>query len=163
MKSFIKNMQEPKNGLILCHACHPSGRCMFGIHTEDLLPEGKVLARMRVPTAFEASPGVAHGGWTAALLDEVCGHVPIRLGSFSVTGKLSIDYIKPVPIGVDLEIIAWAISHKSSRWKIAGELRLVGGGTLLSRAEGLFIERDMEHYEEHVAWLSDFKKDGGKS
>lgn len=160
MKSFIQNMQEPKNGLILCHACHPAGRCMFGIHSEELRADGKVLARMRVPAAYEASPGVAHGGWTAALLDEVCGHVPIRFGSFAVTGKLSIDYVKPVPVGVELEILAWAVSHRDSRWKVAGELRAVGSEAVLSRAQGLFIERDMEHYKEHEKQLSDFKQAG---
>lgn len=159
MKSFIKNMQEPKNGLILCYACHPSGRCMFGIHAEELLPDGRVLARMRCPETYQASPGVAHGGWTAALLDEVCGHVPIRLGRFSVTGKLEITYHKPVPVGVDLEILAWSTGNSGGRWKISAEMRLADGGMLLSRANGLFIERDMAHYEQHVAWLDDLKKD----
>ena len=157
MNTFIDNMKEPKNGLILCYACHEAGRCMFGIHKEFLLLDGRVLAHMRCPDAYQASPGVAHGGWTAALLDEVCGHVPIRLGSFSVTGKLSIDYVKPVPVGVELEILAWVISHSGNRWKIAAEMRLAGGGTLLSRATGLFIERDMAHYAQHESWLADFK------
>src|SRR4051812_10091304 len=123
-KSFIENMQEPKNGLTLCYACHPGGTCRMGIFAEELLPDGRVRARMRAPADFEASPGIAHGGWTAALLDEVCGHVPIRLGSFSVTGKLTIEYKKPVPVGVDLEIIAWATDHRHGLWKVTGEMRM---------------------------------------
>jgi acyl-coenzyme A thioesterase PaaI-like protein len=149
-KSFIQNMQEPKNGLTLCYACHPGGACRMGIFAEELLPDGRVRARMRAPADFEASPGIAHGGWTAAIMDEVCGHVPIRLGSFSVTGKLTIEYKKPVPVGVDLDVLAWATNHRHGLWKISAEMRVSGCDEVLSRAEGQFVERDMAHYEQHA-------------
>jgi acyl-coenzyme A thioesterase PaaI-like protein len=143
-------MQTPKNGLTLCFACHPTGTCRMGIFAEELLPEGKVRAQMRAPADFEASPGIAHGGWTAAIMDEVCGHVPIRLGSFSVTGKLTVEYKAPVPVGVDLEVLAWATGNKHGLWKVTGEMRMTGSDEVLSRAEGLFVERDMAHYAQHA-------------
>lgn len=147
MSTFIQNMQTPKNGLILCFACHDAGVCNFGIHAEELTADNRVRALMRCPDACHASPGVAHGGWTAAVLDEVCGHVPIRLGSFAVTGKLNIEYRRPVPVGVEIEILAWAAERRQGRWKVVAELRVSGAQDLLARAEGLFIERDMGHYD----------------
>jgi acyl-coenzyme A thioesterase PaaI-like protein len=143
-------MQEPKNGLTLCFACHPAGKCRLGIYEEELLPDGRVRALMRTPDDFEASPGIAHGGWTAAVMDEVCGHVPIRNGSFAVTGRLTITYKKPVPVGVELEIVARATKQAKGLWQVIGEMRMAGDAQLLSRGEGLFVERDMTHYELHA-------------
>jgi catechol 2,3-dioxygenase len=53
-------------------------------------------------------PRLHHVGlWTAGVLDEVLGHVPILQGQLTVTGTLTVRFVKPVPIERPLEARAW--------------------------------------------------------
>ena len=66
----------------------------------------------------EGGPGVAHGGWTAAMFDEVTGHVPLLSGQLSVTGTMRVTYVKPVPIERPLEACAWIARKQARTWHV---------------------------------------------
>jgi acyl-coenzyme A thioesterase PaaI-like protein len=107
------------------------------------------------PREHEGGPNVAHGGWTAAILDEVLGHVPILHGQLAVTGTLTIRYVRPVPIERELEARAWVARREGRRWYVAGELVLASTGAVLASAEGIWVERDPAHYDRHERWLAE--------
>jgi acyl-CoA thioesterase FadM len=92
------------------------------------------------------------------VLDEMLGHLALHAGTFTVSGKLTIEYARPVPVERELEGLAWVVKRKGSRWQVAGELRLAQTGEVLSRASGLFIERDATHFDRHQAWLEEQDK-----
>ena len=53
-------------------------------------------------------PGVAHGGWTSFLFDEVMGHAANMDGAtICVTAVLEVRYRKPVPVSQELTYRAW--------------------------------------------------------
>jgi Thioesterase superfamily len=84
--------------------------------------------------AYEGPPGHCHGGWVAAMFDELLGYVQLAPG---FTAYLKVDYRAPTPLNETLALKGW-IDH------IDGRKRLVRGtcslnGVLLSEAEGLFI------------------------
>ncbi|HWB66352.1 MAG TPA: PaaI family thioesterase [Mycobacteriales bacterium] len=84
--------------------------------------------------AYEGPPGHCHGGYVAAMFDELLGFAQLGPG---FTAYLKVDYRKPTPLNRPLELRAW-IDH------IDGRKRLVRGtssldGELLAEAEGLFI------------------------
>jgi hypothetical protein len=155
---FADQFAKGFTGYVLCVACHPLGHCRLGISGEDLLPTDtglpKTVTKVRCPKDYEGGPGVAHGGWTASVLDEMFGHLALIVGKFTVTGTLTVEYIKPVPVDCDLEGVAWVESIVDGKWSVAGELKLASNGKILSRAHGLFIQRDASHFKKHEEWMA---------
>ena len=141
-----------KSGIMFCASCRRTGRCRLGVTREDLLPDGRYVAKVVCGPENEAGPNVAHGGWTAAMLDEALGHLLLWKGLLIVTKTLNVDYLRPVPLERELEAHAWVESHDGSKWQRAGELRL--GESVLAKAIGLFIERDMSHFQRFNQWIA---------
>jgi hypothetical protein len=92
--------------------------------------------------AYEGPPGHCHGGWVAAMFDELLGFVQMAPG---FTAYLKVDYRAPTPLNRELALRGWIE-------RITGRKRLIRGtcsldGVLLAEAEGLFIApRDNEDY-----------------
>jgi acyl-coenzyme A thioesterase PaaI-like protein len=140
----------------LCGACRKTGTCRLGLTTERLDADGVAHFEITCPPEHEGGPGVAHGGWTAAILDEALGHVVLLNDRMSVTGTLTIRFDKPVPIGRPLEARAWAERRDASKWHLAGELVLASSRASLARAHGVFVLRDgATHFGEFERWLAE--------
>jgi acyl-coenzyme A thioesterase PaaI-like protein len=150
--------QPPRTdgGVALCGACARTGRCRLGLTTERLDAEGVAHFELVCPAEHEGGPGMAHGGWTAAVLDEVCGHVPILHGQLTVTGTLTLTFVKPVPIERLLEARGWIVERGERKWRLAGELVLASSGALLAKADGIFVLRDRAgHFGAFQRWLAE--------
>ncbi len=102
----------------------------------------------------EGGPEVAHGGWTAAVFDEVLGHVHVLHGELAVTGQLSVTYVKPVPVGRPLHARAWQVRREGHRLYVAGELILASTGAVLAHGEAVMVLRDRGHFARHREWLT---------
>jgi acyl-coenzyme A thioesterase PaaI-like protein len=90
---------SPRPGPVaLCRACERRGGCQLGLGREELRPDGSVETSLVCDASHEGGPGVAHGGWTAAMFDEVTGHVTLLNRQLAVTGSMTVTYVKPVPI-----------------------------------------------------------------
>jgi uncharacterized protein (TIGR00369 family) len=149
--------QPPRTdgGVALCGACRRTGQCRLGLTTERLDPDAVARFDIVCPPDHEGGPGVAHGGWTAAVLDEVLGHVPLLLDQMTVTAELTVRFLKPVPLGRPLEASARVDHRGGSRWYISGELVLASTRALLARASGTWIARDRTHFDRHERWLAE--------
>jgi len=107
-----------------------------------MFPDGDgVRARWTAPAHLGGWPGVLHGGISATVLDEVMAWVPYsRTGRPTVTGELRVKYRRSVPVGVPLELDAWATDEPSGRrWRVAGRI-LLPDGKLGCEATGLYLE-----------------------
>ncbi len=123
-----------------CFGCAPGNR--NGLHlkfTEH--PDGKVQCLFRVPRRFEGPPGHVHGGIIATILDEAMGKVNRPKRIVALTRRMSIDYLQPVPLGVPLIAVGWAVRQEGRKHFHAGEIR-TQEGAVLARSEGLFIAVD---------------------
>ena len=69
-----------------------AAQCRLGIETEQRVDGGVVYA-LTCPWEAEGGPRVAHGGWTAGVLDEVVGHVPLLHGQLAVTAELTVRFV----------------------------------------------------------------------
>jgi acyl-coenzyme A thioesterase PaaI-like protein len=148
--------QPPRSdgGVALCGACWRRGDCRLGLTTERLGDDGVTRFDIQCPADHEGGPGVAHGGWTASVLDEVCGHVPILNHQMSVTGTLTVKFLKPVPIERPLEAHAWVDRVEGKKWFISGELTLASSGAPLATGTGVWIARDRSsHFDDFERWL----------
>ena len=143
------------NGAIaLCGACRRIDHCRLGLRTEFLGADGRVTTEIVCAETEEGGPGVAHGGWTAGVLDELVGHVPLLHGQLAVTGELKVRFIKPVPIGRPLLATAWRERKEGSRWYVRAVLILASTGAELATADGVLVERDRAHFARHRTWLA---------
>ena len=138
---------------IFCYACRAAGRCQMGITAVSPEGERALVADVICPENFEGGPRVAHGGWTASVLDEMLGSVALLHKRLTVTKSLAVEFVLPVPINQPLRGRSWNDRIEGHRWHNVGEVTLAATGAVLGRATGVFSERDPDHFQRHKAWL----------
>ena len=95
---FAPGRQEPNDtgfpdGLVSGKA-NPMG---IGAHS---CQEGdEAVLRVTLGAAFEGAPGRAHGGVVATLIDETMGMVLGIIATPAFTGRLTVNYRAPTPVG----------------------------------------------------------------
>lgn len=77
-----------------------------GLNFDWTLDEEKLEAEYVVPERYQGAPGIVHGGIVATLLDEACSQAARLAVSPSVTARLEIRYLSPVPIEERLRVSA---------------------------------------------------------
>jgi acyl-coenzyme A thioesterase PaaI-like protein len=82
-------------------------------------------------------PGTVHGGWVAFAFDEILGWANVHFGHPSLTGKLTIRYRKPTPIGVPVEFRVPPPRVTGKLVQVHGTLTV--GGAVTAEADGLFV------------------------
>jgi uncharacterized protein (TIGR00369 family) len=121
-----------------CFGCGPANQA--GLRLEFLLADdGSVVSLPVVPGTFDGHPGYLHGGIIATLLDEAMSKAVRAQGSTSMTRRMEVDYLLPVPSGAPLRIEGRVVRNEGrKRW---AEARVVNEkGIALAEGKGLFIE-----------------------
>lgn len=142
------------DGVRLCASCIPRGRCRLGISGQGLDADGVARFRLVCDAGHEGGPGVAHGGWTASVLDEMLGSVALLHRRLTVTKSLAVEFLRPVPIDQPLLGRSWNDRIEGRHWHNVGEITLAATGAVLGRATGVFSERDPDHFQRHRDWLA---------
>ena len=102
----------------------------------------QVVCHVRVPRRFTGPPGHAHGGIIATLLDEAMSKANRQFGVVAMTRQMEVDYLKPVPLMMPLELTARHVS--ASRRMHRCEARIANReGIILAQATALFITVNM--------------------
>lgn len=99
--------------------------------------ELRVTHELHLGALYEGPPGLVHGGVSALVLDQVLGEAAAVGGSPGMTGRLTVHYRRPTPLG-DLTVSAWLASNEGRKAVVKGELRDADGQVTVE-AEGLFI------------------------
>jgi acyl-coenzyme A thioesterase PaaI-like protein len=125
--------------------CVISGRANpMGVDARLWREGEEAVCNVTLGAAFEGAPGRAHGGIVAALIDETMGLVLSISGTPGFTGRLTVTYRAPTPLGEPLEVRARMTGRDGRKMTITGELKT--GDRLLAQAEGLFIAVDTERF-----------------
>ena len=122
-----------------CFACgldNPYGlKLDFRIEGDCFVTE-TVLAR-----EYQSYTGVAHGGIVSTLLDEAMGGYLVALGEKAVTGRLSVRYRHPTPIGETLRIEGQIESRRSRFVTMKATVALADGTvTAEGKADMVVVE-----------------------
>lgn len=148
-----RHAQAPAPGTVLpshfpyCFGCgsdHRSGLHLTITAAEDLT----MLGRFVVAEEHQGAPGLIHGGVLAAAFDEVLGACNWLLLAPAVTGHLSVDFRKPVPVGATVTIRASIDGVDGRKVHTTGDGRF-DDGTLVAEATGLFVQVPLEHFARH--------------
>lgn len=137
-------LAEPAEGPIHhFDECVVSGRenpMGIGIRVQRVGDEAR--AAFRLGPAFEGAPGRAHGGVVAAIFDDVMGYVPQIVRSPAYTRELTVTYLRPTPVGVDLTARAWLERREDRKLWVAGEV--VHDEEVVATGRGMFIAIPLE-------------------
>jgi uncharacterized protein (TIGR00369 family) len=98
----------------------------------------RIRGSFRVTADYQGGTGFVHGGIVATLLDEVMAKVSRFEGDHAVTGELTVEYVKPVPVDRDLLVEGWEIERNGRNLLRQGEIR-DASGALLARGKGRFV------------------------
>ena len=116
---------------------NPVAPPMQVVFTEDAIE-----ARVTLGSLYEGPPGCVHGGFVAALFDEVLGAAQVHSGRAGMTGRLTVHYRSPTPL--DQELLLAARLVRAEGRKILCTATLHAGERLCAEAEGLFVTIDPE-------------------
>ena len=124
-----------------CGVGHPTGlrvRCFDA--ADDPGRAGAVASPIVVPRQYEGPPGATHGGIVAAYLDEILGGAAaLATGKASVTGELTVRYLKPVPTEAPVLGRGWLVQDHGRYVDVAGQLERFDDRTVLASARGRFF------------------------
>jgi uncharacterized protein (TIGR00369 family) len=121
-----------------CFGCGPANAT--GLRLEFLLAEdGGVVTLPTIMDAFEGHPGYLHGGIIATLLDEAMSKSARARGLTTMTRKLEVEYLRPVPSGKPLRVEGRVVRSEGRKHWIESEIR-DALGTTLAQAKGVFVE-----------------------
>ena len=126
----------PKHGS--CFVCGSDDSPGMGV-VWYALDDKSIFAEVTLNDAQQGPPGFAHGGASAALLDEAMGAAVWLAGYRVASVNLNISYHKPVPLGSPFTVTARVKEQGSKKVTGMGEIRLADG-TLAVSGEGIFVQ-----------------------
>lgn len=129
-----------------CGVGHPTGLHMVVTAGEGLTARGVFT----VSEHHQGAPGLAHGGLLTTAFDEVLGALNWLLRAPAVTGRLEVDFRRPVPVGSVLDLDARIVGKQGRKVYVSGVGRLGGPqGQIALTAAALFVQVDLSHFREH--------------
>lgn len=126
----------PEHGY--CFVCGKQNTRGIGVtwYTKE---DGSIFTEIILTNAQQGPPGIAHGGASAALLDEAMGAAVWRAGFRAAAVNLNTNYIKPVPLEVKVRVAGVFIEKKGKHIFAQGEIRLPDG-TVAVKGKGIYVE-----------------------
>jgi len=126
-----------------CFGCGNANR--DGMHLKfSLVPEHRrAVAHFRLSKRYTGPPGYCHGGIIATILDEAMSKLSKFRDVIAPTSKMTIEYLKLVPLQKRLRVEAHEISKRGRCLTRVAEI-LDEKGTVLARSRGVFVIIDPE-------------------
>lgn len=100
--------------------------------------DGILTSEFSLNQAQQGPPGHAHGGASAAILDEAMGLVVWAAGLKVAAVNLEINYFKPLPLHQPLALAARITEQDERKIFSAGEIRLPDGSLAVS-GRGIYV------------------------
>ncbi|MGI9535062.1 MAG: PaaI family thioesterase [Thermodesulfobacteriota bacterium] len=122
-----------------CFACHPNNNHGLKLNFFANDETGEVFTKIKPETHFNGFPGILHGGIQCALIDEVAYWAMFdKIRKIGLTAKINLQYLNPVPIGVELEVVA-KVTHIQNRKVTVDTLIRDENSEVLTKADVLYF------------------------
>jgi uncharacterized protein (TIGR00369 family) len=133
-----KHVAIPKNLCFGCGKDNPEGlRLKFTLDETGK----RFVCRFKLSRRYVGPPGHAHGGVIATILDEAMGKVNKLRHVIALTSEMTVNYLKPVPLGEPLIAIGRERYVRGRVHVNEGEIQN-DDGVVLARSRGKFIAID---------------------
>lgn len=122
----------------VCYVCGTSNPNGIGIswYVDE---NNTIYSEFILDESQQGPPGHAHGGASAAILDEAMGAAIWRSGFNVAVVNLEINYKRPLPLGQVLKLEARLTEIINRKIYATGEIRL-SDGTIAVSGTGIFLE-----------------------
>jgi uncharacterized protein (TIGR00369 family) len=101
--------------------------------------DSAAVARCLPDRRFMGYDGLLHGGVAGALLDEIMIKAVLGRGRLVVTGRMTVNYHKPIRLGAPLTLQGTLKSERGRQVETEGSIA-DDEGTLLASATGTYVE-----------------------
>ena len=144
-----------RRGHILGTEVIDSGTASGGTRVRAIVPEAELhtyagtlqsmtQGRATFTKRFVGPPGFAHGGISAMLADQIVACTPGAIGVKSVTKSLELEYLRPLPLGEEVEL--WGVCVPvgvdfEARFTITARGKVAVRGTAVLVAFEHFVSR----------------------
>ncbi len=108
--------------------------------------DNQTIGHVNFGYAYEGPPGHVHGGYIAAMFDELLGFAQGFSGQPGVTGTLTIRYRRPTPLKTDLRLVGTFDRIEGRKIYTTG--KMYANGELTADATGVFVMISKERYKE---------------
>jgi uncharacterized protein (TIGR00369 family) len=111
-----------------------------GMHLKFSLDQERrrAICEFRLGRRYTGPPGYCHGGIIATILDEAMSKVSEFRDVIAPTSRMSVEYLRPVPLRKRLRVEAHEIRKNGRRLTRAAEI-LDEKGSVLARGRGVFV------------------------
>lgn len=137
------------------HGCFVCGdRNPSGLHVRFRTDGERVFTSFTSDTPQMGFHGRTHGGVMAALLDETMGWAPALANRrFCLTIELNVQYLKPLPMGMEVTVSGWVSGGNRRIWEAEGEIA-DAQGTVYARGKGRFLSMNDDQTRDVVEYLT---------
>jgi acyl-coenzyme A thioesterase PaaI-like protein len=127
-------------------ACWGCGDNPHGLHLPVPAEEGATdyEAWFRFREIHQGGPGIVHGGFVSAVLDEACGLLATWYRFPTVTVRIFVRYRRPVPINTELLVRARIDDARGTRIRASADL--TDGNEPLAEARAAFLHVPLAHF-----------------
>jgi uncharacterized protein (TIGR00369 family) len=126
----------PEHGFcFVCGKDNPNGIGVRWLLMEDM----SISSEVTLDLAQQGPPGYAHGGASAALLDEAMGTSVWVAGHQAVAVNLQINYLKPLPLHIPF-MVKGNVEHVEGRKIFASSMITSMDGAILVNGQGIYID-----------------------
>ena len=114
-----------------------------GMHLKFVIDSdaGRTTCKFRLSRRYQGPPGHTHGGIITVILDEAMSKVNKLRSVIALTKTMEIEFLRPVPLGVELTAVGYEHSVRGRKHRNVAEIRNASG-EVLARGEGWFIAVD---------------------
>ncbi len=123
-----------------CFACGTLNTHGLGL-VLHLEPQ-RCWTELELDRRFEGWEGIAHGGITTTILDEVMAWSLVESDNWGVTARLAVEFRRPVPIQAPIRAEGWITKARRRIVDTAARIVDVGSGTELAAATGVYVAAD---------------------
>jgi len=121
-----------------CFICGKDNPKSLGVRW-NLMEDQSISTRVTLNLSQQGPPGFAHGGASAALLDEAMGCAVWSAGYQVVSVNLQVNYKKPLPLDTSIRVDAH-IESVEGRVVNASSTISLDDGTILVTGHGIYVE-----------------------
>ena len=133
-----KSFPQKKNFCFACGHDNP-----HGMHLKFTQEGNRFVCNFRLGKRYTGPPGYCHGGIIATILDDAMSKLNKLRHVIAVTSKMTVEYLKPVPLHKPLHVEGREVSVKGRIHINAAEIRNEKN-EVLARSRGTFIAIDPE-------------------
>jgi uncharacterized protein (TIGR00369 family) len=128
-----KSYPQKKNFCFACGQDNP-----HGMHLRFTQEGNRFVCNFRLGKRYTGPPGHCHGCIIATILDDAMSKLNKLRHVIAVTSKMTVEYIKPVPLDKPLRVESHELSKRGRRLTHTAEIS-DASGKLLARSNGIFI------------------------